>query len=296
MNYKLPSVTVLAAAVLAAYPIALAAQQTPPDGQQLVAQAAERLVAEGMLEVKLRQQVHVFGQQLVGSGRYWQQRDREKLLRRLELKVEVGGAMTSTTQVCDGRFMWMYRDFAGDINISRVDLRQLEEAQSASATAALSNTATQWFVLGGLPQLLDGLSKRFEFGRATPRQLGDQSVWVTEGRWRAAELARMLPDQSEAIRAGRAADLSKLPEHVPALVIMMLSRDDTLPLFPHRIEYHRHAADPGLEPTAIVALDLFEVRRPEKLDDRLFKFNPGDLEVADHTDLYLGSLGLKTVQ
>jgi len=50
------------------------------------------------------------------------------------------------------------------------------------------------------------------------------------------KLAKIFPDQAEALKDGKPANLDKLPEHLPDHVILCLGKDD---LFPYQIDYRR---------------------------------------------------------
>lgn len=301
MKCKLPTVAGMLLALLAADAVPAQAPATPDsrtvatnqyDGQQLVAAAAQRLLQQSAVQAKLRQQVVLFGQQLLGTGSYWQLRQGEQLQRRLELKFQVSQQVTSLTQVCDGRFMWIHRDMPGLRSLGRVDLRQLEEAAAAAEQGGVAASSTHWFVLGGLPQLLNELATRFQFGTAATDRIGDAPVWVVRGTWKQSELARLL---SPADPSAADVDPSQLPSHVPNRVVLALSQNPNLPLFPQRIEFRRDENVDGQKTSnALVVIELFDVVRPLNLDPHLFQYHAGDLEVADHTQLYLETLGLKT--
>ena len=144
--------------------------------------------------------------------------------------------------------------------------------------------------LGGLSQVLRGLNRSFDFTTAEPGRLGQQPrpVWRLVGRWKPERLVKILPDQEKAVRQGRA-DLSRLPEHVPDRVVLMLGQEDE---FPYRIEYRRNGPQ---HDRALVTMEFFRVHSPNPADidhDRLFTYNPGDLEYSDRTRSLLDSLGV----
>jgi hypothetical protein len=264
----------------------------PIDGQQLVAQSSQRLASLPSLEVKLRQRVDLFGQEIVGSGLYLQKRSARGLLLRLELKLSVAGQLTSLQQVCDGRFLWIRRDLPSGAVLSRVDLERIGDAVKGADGETWPDSTRNWLALGGLPRLMTGLAENFQFGAPTTGQLGDTTVWIVQGQWQRDKLVKLLPAQQEAIMAGRPADLTRLPPHLPSSVVVALGQDSRLPL---RIDYRRVAAGGGDDaPSAksVVVLDLLDMRRRDDLEDRFFTYEPGNQEVADHTSLYLQGLRL----
>ena len=106
-------------------------------------------------------------------------------------------------------------------------------------------------------------------------------------------LARLLPKQKEAIEQGKAVDLARLPEHLPDRVALLLGEDD---LFPYGIEYCRTVAKGKSlvlgQPRPLVTMELFEVGFDVPIDPQQFVYNPGSIEVPDHTERFLQSLGL----
>ncbi|MBC8876556.1 MAG: hypothetical protein H8E44_44575 [Planctomycetes bacterium] len=301
MKHKFTTLTAIAV-LTAGTRIALAQQAEsptvePPAGQDLVSRATRQLWQQPSLEARLRQKIDLFGQQLVGTGHYLQKQSGDRQLLRLELKVQLGEQLSSMQQVCDGRFLWIRRELPGGATLGRVDLNRIRTAIEQKGREPLSDSTTNWIALGGLPRLLAGLDENFQFGPARPAQLGKRPVWITEGHWKRERLSELLPDQKEAIEAGRSADLTRLSPHLPGSVQVVLGQRD---LIPYRIEYRRPTsgatADGSTESTEratpAVALELFDVRRRDDLQDHHFVYQPGNQPIADHTDLYLQNMGL----
>ena len=105
-------------------------------------------------------------------------------------------------------------------------------------------------------------------------------------------LARILPEQKKLIESAEPIDLSKLPEHLPNQVLLLLGEDD---LFPYRIEYRRtvdpDAASPSSRP--VVTMQLFEVVTDAPIPPHRFHYNPGEMEYEDETEQFLKSLGVQ---
>jgi hypothetical protein len=301
MKHKFTTLT--AVALLTAGAAGTLAQQTapstaaPPAGQKLVSQAARQMWQQPSVEVRLRQKINLFGQQLVGTGQYLQKNVESGPLLRLELKVQIGEQLTSMQQICDGRFLWIRRELPGGTTLGRVHLDRIRDAIRQTAREPLSDSTTNWMALGGLPRLLAGLDENFHFGPASSAQLGDTSVWITEGHWKTEKLSEMLPDQKDVIAAGRRPDLMRLSPHLPTSVLVVLGQRD---LIPYRIEYRRsvHGTGVGAAPQStspaspVVVLELFDVHQRKDLQDEHFVYQPGNQQIADHTDLYLQNMGL----
>jgi len=248
------------------------------------------------VSARIHHEVYLFDKRLIGSGNYWQQRDGSDLLSRLELKIQLGDRTSSLLQVCDGRFLWTKRNLVGEPELSRVDidrvLRRLEEAEPDS----LATPQGEWPGLGGLPRLIRALRDAFEFSTpAEPGQWGQarRPVWRLQGHWTAKRLAQLLPEQKEAIEAGKPADLSRLPAHLPDQVVVILGQDD---YFPYRIEYRRtltdaRPTDAGPHPSrALVVMQLYDVMLNVPIDPKRFLYSPADLPWNDETERFLSGL------
>lgn len=272
---------------------AWSAGESPADGQTLVSRAAVQLAATPSLEAKLRQQVQLFGQELSGSGTYLQKQSPRGLLLRLELKLQVGSQLSSLQEVCDGRFLWIRRDLPGGASLGRVDMERIRAAIRDRGQSPWADATTNWLALGGLPRLVAALAENFQFGAPQAVRSDKAALWVVAGRWKSEKLAELQPDLKEQILPGKPVHLERLPAQLPAEVRVVLGQND---LVPHRIEYRRLPADSAANekaaPLPIVVLEIVELQRRENLDDRLFAYQPGNQEVADYTELYLGSLKL----
>jgi hypothetical protein len=139
--------------------------------------------------------------------------------------------------------------------------------------------------VGGLAQLLRAISEHFRLTNPQPSQLLNVPTWELTGLWKGLE----------PIQAGQTPDNTQLPAHLPTHVKLILGRDQQFPLFPYRIEFGRAQPDSETKGGAasvqpMVTMELYEVRRRNDLPADLFRYSPGDQDVEDQTDLYLGQL------
>jgi hypothetical protein len=281
-------------------PPATAAVASPSSapGERLLVDVLSMLEAQRTVSAKMRQRVDLFGHQLVGAGAYWQQgRGAERLLR-LEMKLQVAEQITSMQQVCDGASLWIHQDLLDRNSLSRIDLRRVQAARQNQPVASPSQASAVWLALGGLPRLIENLNANFAFGAVESTKLNELSVIKVQGQWEPAKLAEILPEQKDAILAGKAADLSKLPDQLPDAVVVMIGRDD---MFPYRIEYHRHVAPDAkvsttkTKPAAdrvLLVMEFYEVQINGPIDPRQFVYSPAGLPIVDQTAAYLTLLGL----
>jgi hypothetical protein len=258
-----------------------------PRGNELLLQAAHEVASISSLDARLRVQTNIMEQELVGSGSYYQLRAEHDLLLKLELRLQVAQQVSSLLQVSDGRFLWIRRNLPGQNSLSRVDQRRVRESLAKGSSLPIA-APSRALALGGLGKLLESLAENFEFSAPREETLGGTAVWVLHGTWRPQRLAELVPSQQARITAGESLDWSKMPEQLPAQVMVMLGRDKHAPLFPYRVEYQRF--NRAGEATPLVSIDLFDVRTNVSLDPRLFAYKPGDQEVADVTENYLAKL------
>ncbi|MHB8969255.1 MAG: hypothetical protein ACYC3X_03520 [Pirellulaceae bacterium] len=274
---------------------AASTSQEALNGQELVAQAAQRLLLLPGIEATTRQRVSIFGQHLVGSGTYLQLANGPRLMLRLDLKLQVAAQATSLQQISDGDTFWVRHSLGDTTSLTRVNLRRLREAASRVGPSDVPPPPTLWMALGGLPKLLSALDAHFAFDPPKPMTIGQLPVWSLEGHWKPAMLANLLPDQKAAIEAGEPVDLSGLPPHLPHGVTLILGRDQVIPLFPYGISYYRLAAGEGDAASArrqpMATWELFDVRFRPDLDASQFDYRPHDSQQVDErTDEYIARL------
>lgn len=314
MNCKLPSFALLLAALLgssgsAQPPVsATATENTVTDsvpvtygagteqrierGNAIMQAALESVRGQDSISARLRQQINLLGHQLAGPGLYLQQGRGASRKFRLEMSIQRAQASSTISQVSDGRFLWIYENLNGQPQLKIVDLRRVRDelnARDRQATPLVSES----LAMGGLPRMLGDLQNGFQFLPTSETYLGDVPVHELRGVWRPEPLAKLLPDQVEAIRAGNAVRLDGLSMQVPHEVVIYIGKQGS---FPHRIEYHRlNNEAEGPRTTAVVILELFEVRLNGPIDDQQFG-KPANLPEADYTRVFLEKLGVKATE
>lgn len=295
MKHTLPKLIVAAVGALAATSaLAQTPQSSTPAGQELLVQAAQQVYRQPALSAKIRERVRMFGEELAGSGAYLQLGDAPEKMLRLDLKLQLAGHVSTLQQVSNGGELWTCRQVLDKSTVTFVDLQRVRHDLAAAHPERPLDYAADWMVLGGLPALLKGLHDNFQFGSAQGGEFKQRRVWVLEGKWKPAELAKLLPDQREAILAGRSADLAALPPEAPTQVQVVLGADD---LFPCQIEFRRErpagGAGEGTAWEAMLTMEFFDVQFAAQLDPLQFQYKAAaQQEVADHTELYLRKLGV----
>lgn len=264
--------------------------RTPQDGNALLTQAIVELNRVPAFESKLRVQTHMMGQELSGTGTYYQLTRSPEMLFKLELKLQVANQVSSLLQVSDGRFLWTRRDLPNNKYLGRVDQRRLNEALVQAKRQAPISAESPLTNFGGLKHSLERLAGHFAFDAPRAESLGTTPVWVLVGHWRPAVLAGLWGDKTAAIQSGQDVDLTEAPAYMPTRVTVVLARDPEQHLFPYRIDYERVSKEG--EVTTMLSLEYFDIRRNISLDPRLFAYKPGDQEVDDTTEEQLRGLGL----
>jgi hypothetical protein len=266
------------------------------------------LESRGSISAGIRYQVRLFDKELVGRGNYWELRQPGVPLMRMELRIQIDDQVSSLLQVCDGRYLWTYRNLPETATVTQIDAVRATRALEQLATVPNRNPAAMLPGLGGLSKLLRALDANFHFTSvtsgwldqqdfhftATREQAGQRPVWRLEGGWQTSQLIRLLPKQQEAISRGKPVDLSRLPQHIPDQVVVCLGQEDW---FPRSIEYRRaveKAEDAAAADTsrAIVTMQLFDVYFNVPIEAQQFVYKPGSVQASDQTEAFLQSLGL----
>ena len=107
-----------------------------PDVALLMASAVTAADAQPSLAAKIRQQINLFGHQLVGSGIYWQQGRGDQRRFRLELKVPLGDGLTSFEQVSTGHELWVHEDLLDHSALTKIDLDRVRALLSVEVKRA----------------------------------------------------------------------------------------------------------------------------------------------------------------
>jgi hypothetical protein len=261
----------------------------------LLREAVRNIEAHESISAKVRHETDLFDKHLVGSGTYREVRGDDVRRMRLELRTQLGEQTSSLVQVCDGKYLWIHKNLGAEAKLGRVDVAQATRAIQKSDAAAAQPGALP--SLGGLARLLRGIDAAFEFTAVESGHWGKekQPVWRFQGQWKRGQLVRLLPNQKETIEKGESPDLSKLAEHLPDQVVLLLRQED---LFPCRVEYRRTLPEKQILPggpntRALVAMDLFEIHVGGRIDPSYFIYSPGDIEITDQTAAFLRSLGVK---
>jgi hypothetical protein len=265
-----------------------------PDVNLLVASAVTAAAAQPAVAAKIRQRISLYGQQLVGTGAYWQQGKGDARRYRLELKVQVADGLTSVEQVCTGSMLWLHEDLHDHSSLTWIDMLRVREALNRQSAARATPAFALELPIGGLPNLLENLQAAFQFGNVEEKKLDQLSVYRLEGQWKPAALGELLADQRDKLLAGQAADWKKVSEAIPQRIVLTLGQDD---LFPYRIEYLRE--QPGKKGTppvmqVMLVVELFEVQLAVPVDPRRFVYEPANrARASDGTAAYLKKLGIE---
>ncbi len=238
------------------------------------------------VQAKLVQDINLHDQRLMGSGAYLQGPPGYHWVS-LDLTIKLKPHDAVVQQRSDGNFLWICRTADGWSRTSRVDVRRV----LAASKATRGGTMMPSLGIGGLPKLFDALGKSFRFVEARQEKLDGQAAIVLRGEWRLERLIRWLPEQKEAIEAGREVELAKLPASIPDHVLVYLGAND---LFPRRIDYRRR--DPSsrllVDAKSLVLLRFSDIVFDAPVDRRSFLYDPGLSPVSDETEQYIRNLGL----
>ncbi len=249
-------------------------------GQDVIALAVGRLQQYGGIGCRVRYRVEIFNQALVGSGNYYQGTPGSRHSR-MELKLQAANKTCSHLQVCDGQTLWTYEQFPESRKLTRVNVEEVLAALAQSQQPA----SPLGMGIGGLPELLRRLDQSIEFAPPQQGKLGNWPVLRLEGRLKPETLVKLLPKQKEAIEAGEAPDLRKLPPQAPYQVVLYLGQAD---LFPYRLEFDRGPASKQEQP--MLVMEFFEVQFNLAVDPERFTYKPSYRNIQDVTAKYIEQL------
>jgi hypothetical protein len=283
------------ASVASRAPLAARTSGESVSAELLLANCVERLEHYASISAKIRQQGEIMGIRTLGSGIYLQGNPPSGLLR-VELKIRADDELTSLQQICDGQFLWIFRKLGEESTLGRADALQVMQALQASPAPAEQGRAGEGsrgrpmleIGIGGLPRMMRNIGRSFHFTQMAPLEWGSLPVYGLRGGWSPQALSHIVPEQAEAAAAGNL-DWSRVPSQIPDEALLLLGRDN---LFPYRIEYRRsseHAAE-GVAGGTLLVMELFDVQFNAPLERNLFRYQPGDLPVADLTGQYIERL------
>ena len=280
----------------------LPARQAPPAARQPEAISGDALLRRVITAIdsvpsiaaKVRYRVDLKGESTVGAGVYMQQGRGPERMMVYDLSLPTGETTSRVRHIADRSTLWIVEELVGANNYGRVDLARLRRARPKSQAGVPSDG---WLALGGLPKLISGLDRAFQFGPVTEGKLDEVRVWTLRGEWERDRLMNLLPNQKDAIAAGQPFDRSQLSPQLPDTVIVHVGCDD---FFPYRIEYWRspeaQKKSDDEEPVEklLVVMELYEVRLDGPIDADQFAFQPPpEIKPADRTVEYLDKLGLE---
>ncbi len=280
-------------------------------GNSLLADAILRLDRRQSVTAELTCQGALVGTNVRLAGGYRQLGSGDKRCFALDLTGQLADTPLRWTQTSDGRLLWTgLRWDDGKQNaeqsLTRIDLRRVRKNLAADddgfapqpGEAAAVLQAELWSPFGGLPMLLGGLDKHFDFGPPRVMKLQNNRVLAMVGRWNEAVLKQLLTvTPLPGAKPVDPPDLSKIPDRLPQHVVVVL---DEAQHTPRRIEY-RGAGDPlsaaGLADDVLLTtesrapllrIDFVSVGFDVALAKQQFEFRPPESAPwRDETDAYL---------
>lgn len=272
------------------------ASEAEIEARELLARAIAELDRRRSVTSRLRMRVDAFEQRLDGSGTYAQGPKGSNLLK-IDLVWSVADGGSALRHVCDGRYVWTYRESGSGSSLVRVDVRQVAQTASEQHQNAAQVDAVMAQSLGGLPAILRSFGSQFELGPVRKGKLGKLEVWVLDGTRGPPAGPAERSGTGNTSGASPTLDFSQSPECAPDRGLVFLDRES---LFPFRLELRRKTgnqegvdADSGVQrDRPIVTMDWYEVALDVPIDPAQFAYQPGNVEVSDQTGRVLKRLGL----
>lgn len=261
---------------------------TAGSGERIVAAAIAGLGRAESISARVRQLARVGDTVLKGGGRYVQSGAGVEQRFRLESRLSSDTESFDLIEVCDGLFLWNYRQLGmQSATVHRIDVQRVHEQLEK---LKVGQRPSDGAYLGGIQRMLMLVRERFQFAEPVSDELDGMPVWRVEGSWNRKQLAALLPDQAEAIAGSAGISAADLPEGVPWSLRLSLGRRD---LFPFRIEW---LAIPGPRPVTAAGLDvvavfeLYDVRIGEPVDATAFVYKPAMEGLMDTTEQFIKGL------
>ncbi len=306
MKSILPSpIAILEIAIALSLACPLSAQQPPQSGSGLLLASAGALADEPSFQAEFKHQVELLERSMVGTGVYRQASQGGRRKYRFDMMLRVGEESSSVIQLSNGRFQWMVRDYPGQRNQTRLDLREVRQAIAAAATAAgrgdsetepdgtgaggpsteIKFGGMNLSGLEGLPGTISAIAAAFDLETPRATAIGVDQAWLIEGRIKRAYLDRLAPGQLNG-----SLEVGRVPSHIPTHVVVILSRAAAWPLFPFRIEYRRANGDlsePVSKTTPLVSMEFSNVIRRTQFDPSTFEFPAREGKERDITSKFI---------
>jgi hypothetical protein len=262
---------------------------------EILATANEKLAAYSSVRVKIAERIAMQSSlskrvyRFAAMGEYLQG---QNLKLKMSIEVKLSPELTARLQeVCDGELLWSSYELGAKEKpeITRRDVKQILQAmnealQSARLPGREREIQQAGLIgnlgLGGLPALLAGFKKDFEFQKVTSGTIDARDVWIIEGKWNSAFL--------EAINGNKKVSQEQasepLPPNIPDLLRISFDKETE---FPRRIEYlKRVRGQTELHP--LMTLDLTQPKFNERLSrDEFVFFLPNDAKPRDDTQQYI---------
>lgn len=223
----------------------LASKTTRRDtsGNSVLIEAIVAIERRAQISAEVQQQAHVGELTIIGSGDYYQQGRGEQRKIKWELRNELGGERAGLEQLVDDRFLWIDQRLPSKRTVERVDLWELRRQFKGKESEFQNIVPGQATVLsgapnfGGLPMLLESLSRNFDFAAPRLFRYGSEEVYALHGVWKPAKLRELLRSPMTEISDETEVEI---PPRMPFDVLLLLGSRD---YFPFMIEY-RSATDP----------------------------------------------------
>ena len=247
------------------------AEPTDEDGRQILRNSRKRMRAYSSIRAQIAETVSLGDHSFTAKGSYLQG---QNLQLRLEFSLEYGGNQGSLLEICDGQLLWTRHDIAGEVHITRRDVRQILDA--AQATASPRQLVIADLGLGGLPGLLAAIDDYMILDRVVRETIDGRPVAMVEGTWNS---------QFQAGFKGKNAKADDpLPPLVPDMIRIYFDQETE---FPRRIAFLKQV--PGRKihkPT--LTLDFTRLVLDKPINEGDFLFVPPDTpRPEDVTELFI---------
>ncbi|MEX2170612.1 MAG: hypothetical protein WD851_14955 [Pirellulales bacterium] len=274
-------------------------------GNAVLADAIVSLERYAHISALVQQHAHFGALEIIGEGSYHQQGRGEQRQIKWVLRTQLGDESASLVQLVDDRFLWIDKRLPTTRRVDRVDLWRLRRLTAGKELPPIApgqavfadGGLNAWQNFGGLPMLLEAMSRSFDFAAPRQVQYGNEQVYALRGVWKPEKLRELLGVPQ--VDDNQAASI-EIPQRVPLDVLVFLGSRD---YFPFMIQY-RGADDPSIAADApisrtyqesdrpLMRIKLYQVSFAAPINPNEFVFTmPSGVDWFDATPRYIERLG-----
>jgi hypothetical protein len=130
---------------------------------------------------EVRQDIELFGKRRSGFGKYVRGGKGSGRLR-MSLQIPAGDQMNTLLQISDGELLTTFVTVGESMSRTQVDLGKVRDRLTLTVQSLQDPVTAMVLAIGGQAEALRKLCQQYRWTRVTESRLGQQRVWVLEGK------------------------------------------------------------------------------------------------------------------